>query len=194
MTLHPAAAQYDEVEALLAAADIDEHPAAVHGALCSIVCIYGGHGLSVWTGQVLDTGAGTADAGPELSERLQALYTATHRSLEGASLSFELLLPPDSSPVADRAEALANWAGGFLHGLGAGADIGGVRERLAAEPLHEIVDDLVAISRAADDSEADESTDTAFAEIVEYLRVITQLVYEELTPAREAANHDGVVH
>jgi hypothetical protein len=49
----------------------------------------------------------------------------------------------------------------------------------------EIVRDFTEISRATgDDAEGDESNEQAYAELVEFIRVAAQVVFEELLPLR----------
>jgi uncharacterized protein YgfB (UPF0149 family) len=95
------------------------------------------------------------------------------------------VLPDDEQPLNGGASALALWCTGFLYGLGAGqiSDL----EALNGE-VGEIVRDFTEISRATgDDSEADESNEQAYAELVEFIRVAAQVVFEELLPLRRQA-------
>ena len=71
---------------------------------------------------------------------------------------------------------------GFLYGLGTGhiSDL----EALNGD-VGEIVRDFTEISRASgDDADADESNEQAYAELVEFIRVAAQVVFEELLPLR----------
>ena len=62
-----------------------------------------------------------------------------------------------------------------------------LKERLAAEPLADIIGDMLQITRASVDAESDaETNEAAYAEIVEYMRVAAQLAYEELADLRHA--------
>ena len=57
-------------------------------------------------------------------------------------------------------------------------------ERPAGD-VGEIVRDFTEISRATgDDADADESNEQAYAELVEFIRVAAQVVFEELLPLR----------
>jgi uncharacterized protein YgfB (UPF0149 family) len=94
-------------------------------------------------------------------------------------------LPDDESELTVRTEELANWCQSFLAGLGAA---GTVDKDAMGEQVGEIVLDFSRLSNAGFD-EADEDAEeaeNAFAEILEYVRVGVQLIYEEL-----AANMDG---
>ena len=99
-------------------------------------------------------------------------------------MEFEPLLPDDEQPLNGRANALALWCTGFLYGLGTGhiSDL----EALNGD-VGEIVRDFTEISRATgDDADADESNEQAYAELVEFIRVAAQVVFEELLPLRRA--------
>ena len=77
------------------------------------------------------------------------------------------------------------WCSGFLYGLGTGqiSDLGAL-----TGDVGEIVRDFTEISRATgDDADADESNEQAYAELVEFIRVAAQVVFEELLPLRAQA-------
>jgi uncharacterized protein YgfB (UPF0149 family) len=64
-----------------------------------------------------------------------------------------------------------------------------LRDRLAAEPLADIIRDMLQITRAEVDFDTDiETNEAAYAELVEYLRVAAQLAYEELADLRQAGD------
>ena len=93
-------------------------------------------------------------------------------------MEFELLLPDDAETIEVRTAALAQWCQGFLYGLGAGA-IPDASE-LPGE-VGEVVRDFIEISRAGVDAAQDaESNESAYAELVEFVRVGVQLLFEEL--------------
>ena len=63
-------------------------------------------------------------------------------------------------------------------------DIFRISKRLNGD-VGEIVRDFTEISRATgDDADADESNEQAYAELVEFIRVAAQVVFEELLPLR----------
>ncbi|HUN71314.1 MAG TPA: UPF0149 family protein, partial [Steroidobacteraceae bacterium] len=88
-----------------------------------------------------------------------------------------------------RAEALAQWCQGFLYGLGSGAvqDAGSL-----PGDLGEIVRDLTEISRVGVDiAQTEESNESAYAELVEFVRISVQVVFEELEPLRDQPSSPG---
>ncbi|MBT8101126.1 MAG: YecA family protein, partial [Gammaproteobacteria bacterium] len=82
-------------------------------------------------------------------------------------------------------EALAHWSEGYLHGLVSAQHGEELKKRLAAEPVAGIIKDLLAFTQATvEDDEESEANEAAYTELVEYLRVTAQLVYEELADLR----------
>jgi uncharacterized protein len=159
--------------------------AQTHGLVASRLAVAGTRGVSESLGQVLE-GSDTANAlRTECENMLVTLSQSTHRAFSERLSAFEPLLPDDNDAVDVRTEALAHWCEGYLHGLVSGDHDVALKERLAAEPLADIIKDMLQITRAtADDMDDDDDDEDAYIEIVEYLRVAAQLFYEELAELR----------
>ena len=159
-----------------------------HGLLSGRLAAAGADAGLDWLQQVLE-GTDESDAlRTECASLLNTLYQDTHQRLSERLSEFEPLLPADSDSASSRAAALAHWCEGFLHGL-VSADHGeALRQRLASDPLADIIRDMLQLTRAAvDESSDEETTEAAYAEIVEYVRVAVQLTYEELADLRGPA-------
>ena len=175
---------FDELEEALAACEAPLAAAEAHGSLCGALAGVGRFDAAAWVDGVV---AERADASAALRTRnlLATLAAETETALIGQDMDFGPLLPGDDEPLAQRVAALAEWCAGFLFGLATGglAAAGGE----APEAVHEVVRDFGEISRASiDPEESEESNETSYAELVEYLRAATQLAYEELAPQRAA--------
>lgn len=159
--------------------------AQTHGALAGRLAIDGAAGASGWLSIVLE-GADEANAlRGECEAMLATLFQSTHQKFEERLSRFALLLPDDVDSSQVRTEALAHWCEGYLHGLVAGEHSEALKKRLAGEPLSDIIKDMLQITRAVTEQDDDsEEEQEAYAEIVEYLRVAAQLVYEELAELR----------
>ena len=180
---------HNELDAALRRCGSTWNAGQTHGLLCSRLALAGAEGASRWLAQVL------ADTDPENSlctecqAMLEALCTSTWQQLSERQSDFMLLLPDDDDSAQVRTEALGQWCEGFLHGLVSETPGDALRERLASDPLSDIIKDLLEITRATVGEEANEqATDNAFAELVEYLRVAAQLTYEELAEFREPSS------
>jgi uncharacterized protein YgfB (UPF0149 family) len=160
-----------------------------HGLLSGRLAIAGADSGFDWLSQVLE-GTDEADAlRVECEDMLAKLFEMTYRQLAERLSEFVPLLPDEQDSTAVRAAALAHWCEGFLHGLVAGEHGDDLRERLKAEPLVDIIRDMLQITRAAVDEDCDEESDeAAYTELVEYVRVAAQLAYEELADLRKPAS------
>ena len=175
--------------------------AECHGTLCGLLCASDMVKGAAWVNQVLTGRLDLPEAevpplqgGSHGEEHalLLILYKETVGQLEDPEYGFSLLLPDDDAPLAQRVESLSRWCQGFLAGLG----LGGLQDQSKLPgDSSEVMRDFVEISRLGhgegDDGNEDE---TAFAEIVEYVRMAVLLVYEELRPLRTARPDGAPVH
>jgi yecA family protein len=172
---------YTRTQQLLAHEHSLADAAEAHGTLAGCLCGASGYRFEDWLKEILPEGRAAAAAAGALRE----LYDATAGALIQPDMQFELLLPEDEAPLSERTQALSQWCQGFLYGLGAGS-IPDASE-LPGE-VGEIVRDFIEITRAeVEESAADESNENAYAELVEFVRVGVQLLFEELAVARAPA-------
>jgi uncharacterized protein YgfB (UPF0149 family) len=170
--------EYAQIEQLLNQQPSLTEAAEAHGTLTGCLCALSDYAFQDWLREILPEG----HAEPEAADVLYGLFTATIAALEQTDMEFEPLLPNDAQPLETRTSALALWCQGFLYGLGSGAipDASGL-----PGDVGEIVRDLTEITRAGVDADQDEeSNEGAYAELVEFVRVGVQLLFEELAPAR----------
>ncbi|MBT8084930.1 MAG: UPF0149 family protein [Woeseia sp.] len=168
--------------------------AQAHGLLCSRLAAEGPAAGGQWLAQVLEGLDSDNALLRECEMLLDLLFNNSYQQLAGRQSDLELLLPDDQAPVEERTIALAHWCEGFLHGLVSGQRNDRVRDKLATEPLAEIIKDLLQITRAeADVGDDEETNEHAYAELVEHVRVSTQLAYEELAGLREEGDGNPVL-
>ncbi|HEX7720337.1 MAG TPA: UPF0149 family protein [Woeseiaceae bacterium] len=185
--------EYSDLDEALRSGGASWNAAQAHGLLCGRLCLPGGDPVRETVRQWVETVQDAGDAGDscraECAELLERASTTTLRQLAERQSQFAPLLPDDANSVALRTEALSHWCEGFLHGLVSGQHVTEVRAKLAAQPLADIIRDLLEITRAAVDEQADEETnEEAYVELVEYIRVAAQLAYEELAEFRPAGS------
>ena len=179
---------YDVLDSALRRCGSNWDAAQSHGLLTGRLAVAGVPAGPDWLLQILE-GTDERDAlQRECGRLLDSLYQSTYWQLSERLSEFSPLLPDDDSDAAVRAAALGHWCEGFLHGLVSSQHGDKVRDRLAAEPLSDIIRDMLEITRAEVDPDTDdEANEVAYAELVEYLRVAAQLAYEELSDLRDAA-------
>ena len=177
----PRPPDFDAVVAALAQAGILADAAEIHGHLSGMVCLLGAAAPGAWLAQVLADSGSPAGQSAAVLERKAADTCAT---LEAGDMSFAPLLPRDERPLAERAECLAHWCQGFMRGLGVAVEAE-PEMVLQSDTAKEIIEDFSEISRAMYGSEETETeAEAAYAELVEYVRVSVQFIFEDLHPAR----------
>jgi uncharacterized protein YgfB (UPF0149 family) len=183
------------VDALQIAGAISD-PAEMHGSLCGLACVLGANAQSLWMAEIFTHGgdpavADEADAAAvsgreEAAVLLGALATASTTTLEAGDMSFQPLLPGDDESLEQRTTALAAWCQGFNHGLVLAVRIGDADDALKRETVAEIVRDFAELAQLGHvEDEIEGEGEVAWAELVEYVRVSVQLLFEELAGVRQ---------
>jgi uncharacterized protein YgfB (UPF0149 family) len=179
-------ASYAEIERALQEARAMTDAAEAHGTLAGSLCAAPAYRFEDWLKEILPEGQAQTDASGPLEE----LFAETNAALVSDEMQFEPLLPADERPLDSRAAALAQWCQGFLYGLGSSRIHDA--SRLPGD-VGEIVRDLTEITHAgAAATETPESDESAYAELVEFVRVGVQLIFEELEPFRVQPDRDAV--
>ena len=171
--------RFKDFEDVLAAAGSHADAAEAHGSLCGALCATSPFRIEDWVNEILPDRSSLSTEDVATIERV---FSATAAAFGDLGMAFAPLLPDDEQPLTGRANALGLWCTGFLYGLGAGriADFDGLSGHVG-----EIVRDFTEIARASgDDADGDEANEQAYAELVEFIRVAAQVVFEELHPLR----------
>jgi uncharacterized protein YgfB (UPF0149 family) len=175
---------YAQIQRLMSECRAVTEPAEAHGSLAGALCVTDGYAVEDWLAEILPEGAQPRAAAVS---SLHDLYEATRAALSDTQMQFELLMPDDDAPIELRTEALTLWCNGFVYGLGSGGAAD--PERLPGDAA-EIVRDLSQIMRAGvDERESEEANESALAELVEFVRVGVQVVFEELGALRHPPPH-----
>ena len=169
---------FNEVAQALAAGGSSVHAAEAHGCLCGALCVRSGFGYGDWLGEILPDTVTL----PERDGPLADLFEQSAAILAAPDMEFEPLLPEEDDPLEERVDALAAWCQGFLYGFGSAANAG--RYSPAGE-VAEVLADFAEISRGGSvGAEPMEIEEDAYVELVEFLRVGVQLVYDEMRSER----------
>lgn len=164
---------YDELDEALRAAAVELSAAEIHGMITAAASVPQPPALA----QLL-FGSATVPADAD-SQRLTALaatlLTDVRRRLAETDFEFEPLLGEAELPL--QVERLGEWARGYVLGLG----LAGIGDLPLPGEAGEFVCDAMQIGEVEMDRGVDtEQQEREVAEIVEYLRVGVQLVYEQL--------------
>ena len=171
---------YEELAQMLQSAGADSSASEAHGMLSGTICAAGKTAPGLWLEYLLGEGNTLSAAASASSDMLLTLQSELLRQLNDDAFGFEMLLPLDDVPLSLRTETLSQWCTGFLYGLA----LGGFREDVAMpDSVSEVMKDFYEISHARFDYDTmDEADETAYMEIVEYVRMGVLLLYEELQP------------
>ena len=165
---------FQQVENILTDAVVKLHPSEVHGLICGTICS-NPNVPSNWD-EVL-----AEDLPENVIEVMKALFEFTAQQLHNFSFDFILLLPDDHSHLPVRAEALTLWCQGFLTGLHE------VYEELQTNEATEVVEamnDLIEIAKMKfEEVVASEEDESAYVELVEYVRMAVILIYQTMNEA-----------
>ena len=151
--------------------------AECHGVACGLLCRQMDSSLDAYVG-LLDMLELVSAPGTGLKMSLEELLNLTRRQLVDDDMGFSLWLPGDDEILEERTMALSQWCSGFLTGLGSNGDK--LFESMS-DDSKEALGDLEQISKAevVDTAESEED-ENAFAEIIEYIRVVILMIREDL--------------
>ena len=156
-------------------------PAELHGLLCGLLCLDADLDRDRW----LDCAHTALTDGYEWSESVGGLVA---KLLEFGAAQMNApdgpvtpLLPDDDAPLRQRVDAISHWCHGLLYGLGLGeVELRGV----LSEESWEFLDDVTDIAQIGfDTDEAGETDETAYTEVVEYLRVGLLMIQQDIQQA-----------
>ncbi len=169
---------FDEVADALAPLGQADAAAEYHGALCGALCVLPPQEIDLL--RLIETADGLPAGAAQARPVLERLREETLEALSDEAMRFQPLLPGDEAALVPRVNALTTWCQGFLFGL---ASKPGLDLKRCSDELREVVRDLTELTHAAVGDETDaEIEETAYTELVEYVRVGAQLVFMELHP------------
>ena len=165
---------FEKITQQLEAANLYTNASETHGILSGLVC--GGlklddHSWRTHFNDIVNEGLGLSGS---VNKLVESIYCQVVNQITDDGLGFKLLLPEDGVPLDERAEAMAQWAQGFLVGFGM------VQQALnqASDDIKELIKDIRDISNVSLNFEQeDEESEIAFSEIEEYLRIGAMLCF-----------------
>lgn len=176
----PQLPDFDEICDLFIQLDSEAQPAEMHGLAVGQICAGRELNAQQWLALLSDF------MGVELAEQQQAqplllgLLAASQSQLEDPELAFEPLLADDDHEIDVRLEALSQWCQGFINGF---ALVSKDQDKWP-ELVGDAMEDMTALSQVGLDDD-DEGAEEAYAEVYEYLRLLTLNIYIEMHPPSE---------
>ena len=170
--------KYNKIQSSLSQLDCQISAAETHGIACGMLATNIATDKSSWLDELIEEDNINAT---EVTT-LEQLFEQSLQQLNDSNLNFSLLLPDDEVDLAKRLSAAKEWSQGLLYGTA----LAGLKELTKIpDDSREFLQDVAKIASSGDfDLEEGEEAEDSYAEIVEYLRVGTLLLSEELQPTK----------
>ncbi len=179
----PSLPSYTEIADLLAEAHTTFTPSQVHGLFCGYICATSGKVDSRWEKIVFGK-----NKHAECRELLQEIYETSYHQMSEFSFEFTLILPSDDTDINVRTEALGLWCQGFLSGL---EQCQIPLQNREESDVTDTLNDIIEIAQVNFGDIADDDEDeTAYFELMEYVRLGTLLIFQDLKIANPSNTSD----
>jgi uncharacterized protein len=188
MTIASSLPSYSEITKALKSTPANYNASQVHGLMCGLICATTGKENTRWEALI----------GPFKNKKdqsiLHSLYEISYHQLSEFSFEFNLLLPSDKIQINQRTEALGLWCQGFMTGLDQGK--AAIADSAPSE-VREALNDLMEISQVNyEDIAASDEDETAYFELLEYVRLAALMIFHELKsgPADFSMDENNLLH
>lgn len=175
---------YSELSELLRQSGSVARAADCHGFLCGHLCVTELPERDIWE-EYLDLQTDNDKIAIDCLDRIDRLLVDTRRLLDSPELDFQLMLPDDDNSLSERVIALGEWCNGFLNGFALGQQSGAI---MAHEDSKELIESFARICQVDPDDVGDESDEQALFELIEYVRMGTIFLFDQLQPLQPADN------
>ena len=181
---------FAEIQATITAEGIKIHGAELHGVLTGLVCAgytFENDDYLKMINDLFNNGEGLPS---KLKTAVKLLFGQVWHKILDDSYSFSLLLPDDDDSLLERAHALGAWVQGFNLGFG----LQQKNKAALSDDVKEVLTDFVEIANLSDEIDEDETTEQAYFEISEYVRISALLCFTELGSPPEPKNEKETLH
>ena len=174
--------EFSEIDLLRRKANVAIDISEYHGTICAYLCCDSFQEDDLLPKEVSFDGSSVSAQIIEFKHALYELISDTINSFNDTEMSFYPFLPPDSEELSIRAHSLSNWCQGFIDALGTFISDRRLTINQSDQTfIGEIIEDFSQISTLSKTTvENGNEEELAYFEVVEFVKVGTQLVYEEL--------------
>jgi len=177
---------YEYVDKIRHEADISINLSEYHGKISACLCCENITAEALLPKEINIDGISLSPEIMKLKNVLLSMISDTLEKLNDTEMTFYPLLSPDSESLIKRTLTLSNWCQGFVDGFGFSI----VQKNISIDKaelgiIGEIIEDFSQISKLTSASITNEGgEDLAYMEVVEYIRIATQLIFEEMKVAK----------
>jgi hypothetical protein len=162
----------------------------LHGVMCGYLCAGANNEGEAYLRALMTNKNDANLRGAALA--LFGLYAVSQQQITGFNFEFQLLLPDDQDPLADRAQAFSEWCEGFVQGITmAGVSYDDLEEDDAQEALQHLTEfaqlDYYTLH-------IDEEDEQALMEVSEYARMAVLHVFLDLQSSNLKKGNSETAH
>ncbi len=181
---------FASLQAIITTEDVKIHGSELHGVLTGLICAgYSFEGSDYL--KMLNDLFNNGDALPnKLRMTVKLMFGQLWQDILDDSYGFNLLLPDDDDSLVERGHALGMWVQGFNLGFG----LQQTKTATFSEDVKEVLSDFAEIANLSDEIEEDETTEQAYFEIAEYVRISSLLCFTELGTPPEPNTQSETIH
>lgn len=150
----------------------------IHGVMCGYLCAGAVKEGETYLRALITRQNKNDSAVRTANLALFGVYAVSHQQIANFDFEFQLMLPDDDIPLAQRAQAFSEWCEGFTQGI----TLGGVEyEQLQEEEAQEALKHLTEFGQLDYQSlHYDEEDERALIEVSEYARLAVLRIYGDL--------------
>ena len=177
---------FEYVDKIRQKAGITINVSEYHGKISAYLCCENITAEALLPKEINTDGISLSSEMMKLKTVLLSMISETLEKLNDTEMTFYPVLSPDSESLVARTLSLSNWCQGFVDGFGFSiAQNNTSIDKVEQDIIREIIEDFSQISKLTSASIMNEGgEDLAYMEVVEYVRVGTQLIFEEMKVAK----------
>lgn len=169
-----------------------QSPAFLDGRLCALLALRD-LTAQAWLEQVCSSLGVEQPKDPESAERLLGWRRQTLEALSASDLNYAPLLPDELYSLGEQAQALKEWALGFMEVVDEVADE--ALKKRWSPPLCEAIDDLARFGQIDTDIDDSPENENDLFALSEHARMAAMLLYTEQHPGKpQVEQTDAPVH
>lgn len=167
---------FANAQAIITTENIKAHASEIHGVLTGLICAGFPFEDTSYLSMLTDLFNNGEGFPPRVKSCVKQMCSELWADILDDEYSFQLMLPDDDDSIVERGHALGVWVQGFNLGFGLQQKDSPV---ISAE-VKEVLIDFAEIANLSDEIEEDETTEQAYFEINEYIRISALLCFSEL--------------
>ena len=181
---------FASAQAIITTENIKAHASEIHGVLTGLICAgfpFEDTSYVSMLNDLFNSGDGLPS---NVKSTVKQMFSELWTDILDDAYGFQLMLPDDDDSIVERGHALSVWVQGFNLGFG----LQQKDSPVISEEVKEVITDFAEIANLSDEMEEDESTEQAYFEINEYVRISALLCFSELATLPTKLGGDNPVN